>query len=237
MMSYMTTRPNSRLLGVAATLVMILGCTSVKSGLGTIDPGVLAFGSGGTHIVQRVAKGCAACRVTVAVTAIPGPLPDLTAPPPSPIVVAYLANVGEGGRNEKRYDLKPSTDAGYELELSADGSRIRWSIVERLVGSATRLRHRTGHLAVCDSTDHSSPWRDIDFKDCAIPNTYDPAETGSLNAKVLQLAFASSTNDPLGQQSFPLGFASRWVDALVSKPPYDAPGWISCTSGCCTLAL
>jgi hypothetical protein len=230
MMSYMTTRPSSRMLGVAATLVMTFGCTSVLV-TPTVSPTV--WTGGGTHIVQRVAKGCPSCRVTVAVTAIPGPLPDLSAPPAAPTVVAYLASVGEGGRNEKRYDLKPGSQAEYELELSRDGSRIRWTIIEKTLPALTRSLHRTGHLAPCDSI-HWSSGRDINFKDCAIANIYDPRETAS-SAKLLQLAFASSPNDPLGRQSIPL-VTSLWVDALVSRPPYDAPGWISCVSGCCTLA-
>ena len=234
MKSYTRTRPNSRFLGVAATLVLALDCTPLKPPVGPIRPGVVAFGLGGTHIVQRVAKGCAACTVTVAVTAIPGPVPDLSAPPASPLVVAYLANVGEGGKHEKRYDLKPSADAGYDLELSADGSRIRWTILERVSGSATRVRHRTGHLARCDTIPHSYSERDINFKDCSIPNTYDPIETTALNAGPLQLAFASSSTNPVGEEPIPLPFPSRWVEAIVTQQ--DGPGWVSCTSGCCTLA-
>ena len=231
MKSYTTTRPSSRLLGVAATLLMILGCKQIQL-IQQVDP---MAPSGGTHLVKRDATGCSSC-VTVAVTAIPGPVPDLSAPPASPVVVAYLANAGEGGKNEKRYDLKPSSQAGYELELSRDGNRIRWTILERLVGSATRTRHRTGLLAWCDSIPHSPSERDINFKSCAVPITYDPIETAMLSANPLQLAFASWSRNAGDDQPIPLPFPSRWLDAIVSKPPNDAPGWVSCKSGCCTLA-
>ena len=223
MRSY-TTRPSFRLLGVAATLVVTLACTTLWMGAGP-----------GTHFVQRDAKGCSSC-VTVAVTAIPGPLPDLSAPPASPIIIGYLANVGEGGRHEKRYDLKPNSEAGYKLQLSTDGTRIRWTLLEQMSGDTTWVQHRTGHLARCDTIPHSWKERDINFKDCSIPNTYDPLETAAVNAKPLQLAFASSARNPLGGQPIPLPFPSRWVDAIVSNGPNDAPGWVSCKSGCCTLA-
>jgi hypothetical protein len=163
-------------------------------------------------------------------------MPDLANPPAFPMTVAYLANVGEGGRNEKRYDLKPSDQAGYELELKKDGTNIRWTIIEKVSGSTTGVPHRTGILRECETYPHPPSERDINFKDCQRSNTYDPRETAALNAEVLQLAFASSPSNPRDKQSFPLGFASRWVDAILSKPPVDAPGWVSCKSGCCTLA-
>jgi hypothetical protein len=232
MKSDTTTRPSSRLLGVAAALVVtFISCTGA---IQQVPPTVYA--GGGTHIVQRVAKGCPACRVSVAVTAIPGPVPDLANPPAFPMIVAYLANVGEGGRNENRYDLKPSTQAGYELELKKDGNDIRWTIIETMSGSNAGVAHRTGLLKQCDSDSHYSPGRDINFKDCRWSNNYDPRETAAMNARVLQLAFASSPSNPRGLQSIPLGFASSWVEAIVSRPPWDAPGWVSCKSGCCTLA-
>jgi hypothetical protein len=232
----MTTRPSSRLLGGAATLVMTLSCTLAGPPGGSRGPIAWTGAGGGTHLVPRVAKGCAACRVTVAVTAIPGPLPDLSHPPASPTLVAYLTNVGEGGRNENRYDLKPGSQAEYQLELSDDNGSTRWTIYEKAPGSRTRSAHRTGHLAVCDPTDHSSSERDIYFKDCPRPILYDPREAALLNDRPLQLAFASYSKNPLGQQPMLLAFASRWADAIVTKPLQDGPAWISCTSGCCTLA-
>jgi hypothetical protein len=217
--------------------VITLGCPPSRTTVVGYPPGPSPsmVPGGGTHIVMRDAAGCSSC-VTVAVTAIPGPLPDLSAPPPSPVVVAYLANAGEGGRNEKRYNLKPSSQAGYELQLSADGNRIRWTILERMVGSATRVQHRTGHLAWCDSIPHFPSERDINFKNCVGPIAYDPIETAAIDAKPLQLAFASFASSPLGEQPIPLPFPSRWVDAIVSSGSSDTPGWVSCKSGCCTLA-
>lgn len=225
MKSYMTTRPSSRLLGVVATLVVTLGCATT-----------LWMGEGpGTHFVQRDAKGCSSC-VTVAVTAIPGPLPDLAAPPASPIIIGYLANVGEGGRHEKRYDLKPNSEAEYKLQLSSDGTRIRWTILEKMSDDSTWAQHRTGHLARCDTVPPFWKERDINFKDCSIPNTYDPIETAALKAEPLQLAFVSSPRSPLSDQPIPLPLPSRWLDAIVSEQPNAAPAWVSCKSGCCTLA-
>src|SRR2546430_8932347 len=60
--------------------------------------------------------------VTVDVTVLPGPMPDLNKAPAVPDTIALLSNRGEGSKREKRYDLKPNDSAIYKLVLANDGS-------------------------------------------------------------------------------------------------------------------
>ena len=162
--------------------------------------------------------------VTVYYGVVPGPLPDTSMTGP-PTTVAWFSNVGEGGKNERRYDWKPSTQAQYELVLSTDSSGgprwtrwTRWTMNE--INATTRVRtpFRTGRLWTCDRDPHSSTARAVRFKDCTQRVQYDPREL-SLHTMGNQLTT----------------FASYIKGGETETDEANGPVWISCTSGCCTL--
>lgn len=236
-MNYRAARRPFPVLGGTALLVIGLSCTPApvvqkEKAITTVLPP-----AGVIHVYERKTVGCPFCLVHVATSAPFGiPLFDPAKPPPSPITVGYISNVGEGGLHEKRYDLKPSNKAQYELELSNDGGRTRWIIYELPVGTSLRLVHRSGHLEVCDTYGHLSKEADIGFKDCQRVVRYNPLENTSLTSQPLQLASADYSDVPRSWWEAP-AFGSGWRDA-IRLPPFDiSPAWISCESGCCTLAM
>lgn len=161
-------------------------------------------------------------RVTVDYGVVPGAMPESTMSAGPEISVAWFSNRGEGGKKEKRYGWKPRTQAEYELVLSHDGSgRTKWTMREhsRLGGRPSWVAVRSGHLRPCTpGPDHPpTTYRDVDFRDCQPGIPYDPAETASSIASAI-VRFAAHTTDGDG------GF-----------PPENAPGWISCDGGCCSL--
>jgi hypothetical protein len=167
---------------------------------------------------QRVAAGGGLVTVDVTVLSGSGSIPSWSVPPSDPDTIAVFSNHAEGGKREKRYDLKRSDTASYKLVLSNDGSgKTKWTMLE--VVGATMTLHRSGHLWPCDSVPHpdSVPRRrDVGFKDCTIAVTYNPIETALAPfAKVI--------------------FASYLMPPREAPPPEDAAAWISCTSGCCSL--
>jgi len=194
----------------AAISLVTLGCPPSGS---VVPKSVVdaVFYPNGTSWTRNAAGGGF---VTVDVTVRPGPLPNWNVPPAMPDTIAVLSNRGEGGKNEKRYGLKPSTTATYKLVLSADGSRrTKWTLYEQSGGSLTP--HRSGHLWECDH--HTTLLRWLAFKDCSLPVTYDSLET----------AAAPLRGQPL--------LASYFVTASEALPPQDAAIWISCNMGCCSL--
>ena len=192
------------LLGVAI-LGAVEGCSSVCN-----CPGAAVSKS-----FRRAARGGG--YVTLDVTIRPGGMPDWNIPPRFPDTIAFISNRGEGGKNEKRYDLKPSSIAQYVLVLSRDPSpsiATLWSLYER----GQTKPHRTGHLAPCE-TYHRPSARDLDFRDCALPVRYNSLETA------FQLPNASVI------------FASYVTPGHQELQPELAAAWISCNSGCCSLGI
>jgi hypothetical protein len=161
--------------------------------------------------------------VTVDVAVKPGKVPSWSTPPGSPDTIGWYRNRGEGGKHEKRYDFKSYPDTVYELVLSNDMSgRTKWTIYERhgLVASAF---YRSGHLWACDSVPHPPVFfRDIGFKHCGLPVTYDPSELAAISPS-------------------PGHFLASYIKPGDIKPDDDAleflspAAWISCTTGCCSL--
>ena len=204
MSSYKQRRLAVALLGVAI-FGTVEGCTSVCN-----CPNEALSKS-----FRRAAKGGG--YVTLDVTIRPGAVPDWNIPPRVPDTIAFISNRGEGGKNEKRYDLKPSSIAQYVLVLSRDPSPSvgnLWSLYER----GQTKPHRTGHVAPCEAYHPPYP-RDLGFRDCVLPVKYDPRETA------FQLPPASVI------------FASYVMQGHQGLPPEDAAVWISCNSGCCSLGI
>jgi len=176
-------------------------------------PGTAAFLVSRPH--QREAQGGG--YVTVVVGVLPGPLPTLNMPEGPGTAVAWFSNEGQGGKKEKRYGFKPRSAAEYELVLSSDGSgRTKWVINEVTRGSLARQTHSSGHLWLCDP-DHPATLRDAGFKDCPTRVEYDSTAIASLGLREL-IQFASHIESDEGENL-----------------PQNAPIWISCTSGCCSL--
>jgi hypothetical protein len=191
--------------------------TSVATAPRPIVEGVIGVSS-----ISREAQGGGF--VTVYFGMVPGPLPDTSMTGP-PTTVAWFSNVGEGGKHERRYDWKPSSQAQYELVLSTDSSGgprwtrwTRWTMNE--INATTRVRtpFRTGRLWACDTEPHSYTARAVRFKDCTRRVQYDPREL-SLHTTGNQLPT----------------FASYIEGGETEIDEANGPGWISCTSGCCTL--
>jgi hypothetical protein len=182
----------------------------------TMEPRPVIEGVVGISHFTREARGGGF--VTVYAGVVPGPLPDTNMTGP-PTTVAWFANVGEGGKREKRYDWRPSSQAQYELVLSNDGTRrTKWTMNEIDLGTRARTPVRTGHLYACDIEPHTYSMRMIGFKDCGRHVLYDPRE--------LSLS-------PLESQ--PTSFASYLKGGDAALDEAIGPVWISCTSGCCTL--
>ncbi len=172
----------------------------------------------GIHSESREALGGG--YVTVDMGVIPGPLPD-TNMIGSPTIVAWFSNRGEGGKREKRYDLKPRSDAEYELVLSSDGSgRTKWTMNEINRATLVKTAFHSGHLWTCDPTDHSALSRAVGFKDCTRAIDYDSYSPGGVQERHRMIVFAS--NNDVGSED-------------EDRMSASAPIWISCSSGCCTL--
>jgi hypothetical protein len=207
MSSYMQRQLAVALFGVAI-LGTVEGCSSLcKCENATLSKNFWRAAKGGGY-------------VTLDVTIRPGEIPEWNIPPRFPDTIAFITNRGEGGKNEKRYDLKPSSTARYVLVLSRDPSpsiATQWSLYE--LGQTKP--HRTGHLAPCE-TYHPAIARDLAFRDCVLPVKYDPLET----------AFQLPTGSVI--------FASYLLpdkEPLVPTDATDAAAWISCNSGCCSLGI
>lgn len=210
-----------RVAGIAVVGIVMIGVlkacvpvTSVSTAPRPIVEGVI-----GVSEVSREAQGGGF--VTVYVGVVPGPLPDTSMTGP-PTTVAWFSNVGEGGKHERRYDWKPSSQAQYEVVLSRDSSDrtrwTRWTMNE--INAATKVRTpvRTGRLWACDREPPSYTARVVRFKDCTQRVQYDPREL-TLHTMGNQLA----------------SFASYIKGGGSEVDEANGPVWISCTSGCCTL--
>lgn len=201
--------------GAVALVTAVLGggLTCTPPELAPLVPALL-----GIHTESREARGGGLVSVDVGV--LPGDLPDTNMVGPA-TTVAWFSNRGEGGKREKRYDLKPRDQAEYDLVLSNDGSgRTKWTINEINRVTLARTPAHSGHLWACDPMDHSSLSRWVGFKDCPRAIEYDTYSLEGVNQRHPMIVFASNTEA-----------------ALESENRMDprAPIWISCTSGCCTL--
>ncbi len=205
-----------------AAACFVLALSSLEACTPATRPGELVVPSGSptallmSKPIQREAQGSGT--VTVEVGVIAGPLPTLDMPPGAPVVVAWFSNAGEGGKKEKRYGFKPRAEAEYELTLMNDGSgRTKWTLNEVNRRTFARSAHSSGHLWLCDASEHpvDGP-RDADFKDCSAQVMYDSAQANGALPRPARLA--SNT-----------GFDTQTLTRL------NAPIWISCTSGCCSL--
>jgi hypothetical protein len=195
----------------ALVLPLLYAC----AGNGTRVPQTVAS-VGLPHSQEREAEGGGF--VTVDISVFSGVTqPDTAMPAGSDSLnIARFSNRGEGGKREKRYDWKPRDSASYLLVLSPGASgRTKWTMIEvDSVGGGRRV-HRTGYLRTCEGKRHIWPTRSAGFKDCDLTVPYDPLEIAAVNSTEL-VQFASY----IGDREF---------------PPQDAPAWISCNSGCCSL--
>lgn len=166
-------------------------------------------------------------RITMHVTVFQGLVPD-TNMIGLPTKVAEFRNWGPA--KENRYKFKRREESWYELILTPDpkAGKTRWDLYEVVARSLARSRHSHGHLWTC----HPGPAataRDVSFQDCTARVEYDPSElaaiaTASSNQSV---RFASFTTDEAG-----LSFTTEEAGL---RTIYNAPIWISCNSGCCSL--
>lgn len=198
----------------AAMIVVLKACTPL-----TMAPRPILDGVVGVSQFQREAQEGGL--VTVDAGVLPGPLPDLNMTGP-PTTLAWFSNEGADGKHEKRYGWKPRSDAEYELVLSNDGSgRTKWTMNE--INRATRARAsiHSGHLWACEDY-HAPAAREVGFRDCPRTVPYDSAGLRSSRASEQVVSFASYLK----------GSETRSEEALS---PQNAPIWISCTSGCCTM--
>src|SRR5947207_2038708 len=214
-MSRSTLRRVAGPLLVAVTGMMTTQCNGIKDG-GKIPKGPV----GDIQIAPakswpRDAAGGGL--VTVDVTTLPGPMPSWNVPPVTPDTIGLLSNHGEGGKHEKRYDLKPNATATYKLVLSNDGTaKTKWTLYEKVGGSLSS--HRSGHLWACDTAYHAPLLRAVGFRDCSLTVTYDSLET-ALATPLRNIKFAS------------------YLMPLLNAPTKAAAIWISCNSGCCSLGV
>jgi hypothetical protein len=208
------------MVGVGVTLSFLYGCANTTTVVPPVVPPVVLtpdsiHGLQIARSVQRDAKGGG--YVTVDIAVLPGPLPVWNSPPASAQTIGWLSNRGEAGKREKRYDLKPDRDTVYQLEISADppSTRTKWTLYE--LHGRSKVTHRSGHLWECDGQPHPVFLRDINFRDCLAPVTYDPAESALVSPR--SQYFLASYSEPTSETTSMLA----------------TPVWISCTSGCCSL--
>jgi hypothetical protein len=196
---------------VSATLIAgIQSCTTLGAPL--LDVTVLAR----AQSFPREAAGGGL--VTVNTAALSGPLADWNKPPAAPTTYAFLSNNGENGKREKRYDLKTKFEAYYELVLSTDpgSTQTKWELFE-VKGPNDRKPHGSGHLWQCEAYAHTPTYGEVGFKDCPEPIPYDYPPAVALR----QPSFAR--------------FASSVETEDAGLTVQNAPIWISCTTGCCSL--
>jgi hypothetical protein len=170
----------------------------------------------------RLAKGCGSnCLVNVWIGAYSGAQrADSANPPARPMKIAHIINTGT--HETIMYDLKPFTQAEYDLVFQRDAAgqpELELVEIPRITG--TLSINKKGKIKNC----HHAPatFADADFWDCAPPRPIIPV-----------VAEASL---------FPFGILARATRSFVGEltktshslmyPPED-PIWFSCTSGCCT---
>lgn len=214
----MTTSNHRRLMAIGSGAVLIATLQGCHRGLIVpAMPGTLVLAS-----QHREAEGGGF--VTVDYGVVPGVMPDSNMSAGPEMSVAWFSNRGEGGKKEKRYGWKRHTQAKYELVLSHDGSgRTKWTMREHRIvsGRPYSMAFKSGHLRPCTA----GPWhphpptsvREVGFRDCQPGIPYDPAETASHVPSAI-VHFAINTTEGDGR-----------------FPPQNAPGWISCDGGCCSL--
>jgi hypothetical protein len=205
-------------------VVLLVSATMIAAIQSCATVGAPLFDVAGLPLAQpfwRDASGGGLVTVNTAVR--PGPVPDWKTPPAGATTYAFLDNSGENNRQEKRYKLRKSTVAYYSLVLSADPSstRTRWQLYEVTSKNDSTL-HRSGHLWPCDNYEHKPTYREVGFRDCGAPVPYDPTETNSSAA-------ASMEHRGL------FHFASSIKSEDSELAAQNAPVWISCTTGCCSL--
>jgi|GEM_PF-3310315 hypothetical protein len=161
-------------------------------------------------------------RVTVFGGVVPGPLPDTNMAGP-PTTVAWFSNLGEEGKHERRYGLKPNSQAQYEIVLSSDGSgRTKWTMNEINPATKVRTSFRSGRVWACEDYHRPAAAREVGFRDCPRRVPYDSTERRSISIGNQLTSFANYIK----------GGETGSETRLSAE---DGPIWISCTSGCCTL--
>jgi hypothetical protein len=212
-------------IAVVGTLMIaaIKACTPV-----TVAPRPIVAGVVGVSEFRREARD-SGLFVTVYAGVVPGPLPDTNMTGP-PTTVAWFANEGEGGRNERRYDWKPRSKAQYDLVLSNDGSgRTKWTMTEIDSATGKRTPVRSGRLWVCDTQRPFYTSRVVGFKDCARAVRYDPIEFPLKTVKTQPASLAGYIT------IFATYIKESDTRSEETMSAENGPIWISCTSGCCTL--
>jgi hypothetical protein len=163
--------------------------------------------------------------VTVYAAARPGAIAAYDTPPTAPTVYAVFNNNGEHGKHEKRYDFKKKTDAFYYLILSRDpdpsSTQTKWELWEKTKTNKDSTLHLSGHLWQCESYHDVAPSREVGFKDCQRKIPYNPSET----------AGGRITSSEYGALARFASLRSEESDLTL----LNAPIWISCTTGCCSL--
>jgi hypothetical protein len=210
--------------GRKTAVVLLLSAALIAGIQSCATLGTPLFDVAGLPLAQpfwRAAAGGGLVTVNTAVQ--PGSVVSWNSPPAAATTYALIDNNGENNKREKRYDLRKNTEAYYSLVLSADpnSTRTRWQIFE-VTGKKDSTLHRSGHLWPCDNYEHMPKTREFGFRDCTVPIPYDPRETNSTGAAAME---------PGGLFHFASSIKSEDSELLIQ----DAPVWISCTTGCCSL--
>lgn len=168
----------------------------------------------------RLAKGCGSdCTVNVWIGAYPGAQSaDSANPPAKPQKIARIINTG--AHETVMYDLKPFTQAEYDLVFQRDSvGQPLLVLVEISRITAMHIAFKKGKINNCHHT--PTTFADADFWDCSHPR---PSLPVIARASLVPV-------DILGQavRSF-LGALRKTTD----QPSDEDPIWFSCTSGCCT---
>lgn len=170
---------------------------------------------------SRLAKNCANCWTDVTIR--PYDKSDLYGPhdnkPPvtSWVPVAHIVNAGPS--NTVRYDLEANTSADYDVYLANEAGVVLYKIVRVPVGASGELTVvESGLYLACGH--EKKPKAEADFRSCK----YDGVRITEGPA-LLRLASADSRG----------GIGSGLFDLKFPRAAAEDPGWLACTSGCCTM--
>jgi hypothetical protein len=212
---------HSCLVNIASAMLLVVtgnACqpTGVVRSPAVIAPPIVGATLAGSQ--RRDARGGG--YVTVEFGIVPGQIPRLDNMSGSATTVAWFRNQGQDGKRENRYDLDPSPSIHYELELSpVAGGRTLWTMWEVNRRTNSRVRHQDGRLWTCHKYNNPSTVRETGFRDCDQPTSSLPSTTESFGLVNSDLALSAFVSSP----------------AEASMAGEDAPAWIRCDYGCCSL--
>ena len=139
-------------------------------------------------------------------------------PPKQPTLLVHIVN--EGTVTASLWDLKPSTEAEYDVTVQDEGGSPKWTLWE--ITTAGAKATYKGDYIDCGHTTH---W-DISIADWASCAT---SPGGSAASSTPMTASGTARSAMFG------GVATTFAKYLAMFQASDDPAWVSCSAGCCTI--